>query len=287
MTYYKELTIIIVTYKSDEIIYKFVKKIPKKINVIIVENSKNIELKKNLERKFKNTKVYLRKNEGVGSSINFGVKKTKTKFFIHLSPDLALKFEDIKIFFNYAKKLNNNFCALGPRFLNTKEKGHIQINKKYKIGKIDSIHGSYMFMNKDKFNKIGGWDRNIFLFFEETEFCYRGKKKNLFCYQINSIKTKTIDTTVKIKDKTLRQNWQSLLRWHFIWSKFYVSKKKNGYILSIILFLPLIIRIFFRLFINLVFPNPDKLRKYKFRLNGLYHSIIGNKSFLRLKDINY
>ena len=142
-----------------------------------------------------------------------------------------------------------------------------------------------MFMNKEKFIKIGGWDKNIFLFFEETEFCYRGKKKKLFSYQINSIITKTVDTTVKIKDKKIRQNWQSLLRWHFIWSKFYVYKKKYGFTFAIILFLPTIARIFFKLFFYSIFFNEDMQRKYRYRLNGLYHSIIGNKSFLRLNHI--
>jgi len=285
MNNYKNLSIIIVTYKSDEIIYKFIKKIPKKINVIIVENSKNIELKKNLEKKFKNTKVYLRKNEGVASSINYGVKKSNTKYIIHLSPDMSLNFNDIEKFFYYAKKLKDRFCALGPRFTNVKKKGHVQIEKSLKIGQIDSIHGSYMFMNKKRFNEIGGWDKNIFLFFEETDFCYRGKIKNLFCYQINSIKTKTIDTTVKINDKQLKNNWQNLLRWHFIWSKFYLSKKKYGKLLSIIFFLPIILRVIFRISLYYFINDRNKLTKYKFRLNGLMNSIIGNKSFLRLEHI--
>ena len=45
--YLDQITIIIVTYKSDEIIYKFINKIPKKINIIVVENSRNLKLKKN------------------------------------------------------------------------------------------------------------------------------------------------------------------------------------------------------------------------------------------------
>ena len=56
------------------------------------------------------------------------------------------------------------------------------------------------------------WNSGIFLFFEETEFCYRAKQKKLFCYQINSIKTKTIDTTVKIDNNELRQKWQYLVK---------------------------------------------------------------------------
>ena len=284
-TNYKELTIIIITYKSDEIIFDFVKKIPKNINVIIVENSKNYNLKQRLEKN-KNTIVYLRKNEGVSSSLNYGVKKTKTKYFIHLSPDLDLNFKEINKFFLHAKQLKDNFCALGPRFLKTNKKSHIQIDRKLKIGKIDSIHGSYMFINKKRFNQIGGWDKNIFLFFEETDFCYRGKKKKLFCYQINSIKTRTIDTTVKIKDEKIKKKWQNLLRWHFIWSKFYFYKKKYGFLLSFIIFLPIMFRVILRLFFYILIGKNNKLDKYKFRFMGLYNSIIGKKSFLRLENIS-
>tara|TARA_B100001093_G_C26761573_1_gene985958 strand:- start:543 stop:1400 length:858 start_codon:yes stop_codon:yes gene_type:complete len=285
MIYFENLTIIIVTYKSDKIIYNFIKRIPKKINVIIVENSNNINLKKNIEKNFQNTKVYLRKNKGVGTSLNYGVGKTKTEYFIHLSPDLDLNYKDIRHFFDYAIQLNNNFCALGPRFLNTKKKGHIQIDKKLKIGKIDSIHGSYMFFNKKKFKEIGGWDENIFLFFEETEFCYRAKQKNLFCYQINSIKTKTIDTTVKIDNDELRQKWQYLLRWHFIWSKFYVTKKNYGLLIALFISIPVITRIFFRLSIYYIINDKVKFSKYKYRFYGLVNSIVGKKSFLRLENI--
>ena len=285
--YYKQLSIIIITYKSDEIIFDFVKKIPKKFKIIIVENSKNLNLKKKLEKKYKNLKVYLRKNEGVSSSLNYAVKKIKTKYFIHLSPDLDLNFDDIRKFFKFANDLKDKFCALGPRFLKTKKKGHIQIDKNLKIGKIDSIHGSYMFINRNRFNEIGKWDKNIFLFFEETEYCYRGKIKNLFSYQINSIKTQTIDTTVKIKDEKTKKKWQNLLRWHFIWSKFYTTKKKYGFILSLIIFIPIIIRISFKLFFHNITGDNDQLNKYKFRFKGLINSILGRKSYLRLENMKY
>ena len=283
--YFNQVTIIIITYKSDEIIFDFIKKIPKKIKVIVVENSKNFNLKKKIEKKYKNSIVYLRNNEGVSSSLNFGVKKIKTKYFIHLSPDLALNFNDIKKFFYYADILNDNFCALGPRFLNTKKKGHNQIDKKLKFGQIDSIHGSYMFINKERFNEIGKWDKKIFLFFEETEFCYRAKKRKLYCYQINSIKTKTVDTTVKIKEEKIKKKWQNLLRWHFIWSKFYIFKKKYGFILSLILFLPTIIRAIFKIMYHNVNNDDEKLIKYKYRIKGLYNPIKGKKSYLRLENM--
>ena len=285
MIYYKNLTIIIITYKSDEIIYKFIKQIPKFIKIIIVENSKNFLLKKNLEKEHKNVSVYLRKNEGVSGSLNYGVKKTKTKYLLHLSPDLAVNFDDIKIFFEYAKKLNDKFCALGPRFLNTKKRGHIQIKKNVKFQKIDSIHGSYMFINKNRYNEIGGWDKRIFLYFEETDFCYRAKKNGLFCYQINSIKTQTIDTTVKINDPQKKKNWLNLLIWHFIWSKYYFTKKKYGLLISLFIFFPIVIRIFLKLSIYYLTNNKTMITKYKFRLSGFFNALVGNKSYLRLNHI--
>ena len=67
--------------------------------------------------------------------------------------------------------------------------------------------------------------------------------------------------------------------------KFYTNKKKFGFIFSFILFLPIIIRIIFRLSLYSIFYDKKKLGKYKFRLSGLYNSIIGNNSYLRLKDI--
>ena len=45
----KDLTIIIITYKSEKIIHDFIKKIPSNIKTIIVENSQNHELKKKIE----------------------------------------------------------------------------------------------------------------------------------------------------------------------------------------------------------------------------------------------
>ena len=45
-----DVTIVIITYKSEEIIYDFIKKIPSNIKTIIVENSENFELKKDIEK---------------------------------------------------------------------------------------------------------------------------------------------------------------------------------------------------------------------------------------------
>ena len=163
-TYYNDISIIIVTYKSTNKVLQFIKKIPKKFKVILVDNSKDLILKKKIKRD-KHIKLYFHKNDGFGKSLNTAVKKTKTNYFFQISPDLDFNFKQLKVFYNEAKKLKNQFSAIGPRYLNADKKSHKQSNQKINVARIDAIHGSAMFVNKKKFNLIGGIDENIFLYF--------------------------------------------------------------------------------------------------------------------------
>jgi N-acetylglucosaminyl-diphospho-decaprenol L-rhamnosyltransferase len=277
----KKITIILIAYKSEKLINAFVKKIPNTIKVIIIENSNNFLLKRKIEKKYKNIKVYIRKNEGVSASINYAVKKTKTEFFLQISPDIKFDYMDLNKFIGTAKKLDNKFSALGPRFLNVDNKSHKQINKNLKIGSINSIHGSFMFINKKKFKEIGGFDSNFFLYFEETDYCKRASNGGLKAYQINEIKVKTEGRSVLIKNKKEKRKLNNILIWHFIWSKYYFTKKNYGLMLSLLIFLPIIIRIILRIVFYQIINKKELIEKYKYRLSGLMNSISGKNSSLR------
>ena len=272
-----EITIVIITYKSGKIIYDFIKKIPSTIKTIIIDNSQDFKLKKDIEEKYKNISVYLKENNGVSSALNYAVEKIKTKYFLQISPDLEFNFEDLNIFLDFAKTKKKNFSALGPRFLDVKQKSHKQINENLELGKIDSIHGSCMFIDKDIFLKIGKFDENFFLYFEETEYCYRAKKKGYLSYQINDIKVTTKGRSVDLES----ENFSNILTWHFIWSKFYFYKKKYGKLLSLIIFMPLLVRILFKIILYTITKNEISSIKYKKRFDGLLKSIKGQKSDLR------
>ena len=274
-------SIILITYKSENIIYSFLDKVPNKFPVIIVDNSKNFQLKENVEKKYSNAQVYLNENNGISKSLNFAVSKIKTKYFLQISPDIKFDFKDLDIFKKLAESLNDNFAALGPKHLNVNKKSHRQISKNNDLDVIDSIHGSCMFMNKKNFLDIGGFDENIFLYFEETEFCYRAKQKKYKSYQTNKSKVTSLGRSVNIENEKDKEDLANLLIWHFIWSKFYFYKKKYGKNITLILFIPIISRIYFKIIINKLLNNKKKFKKYKFRLDGLINSIKGNKSYLR------
>ena len=219
-----DTTIILISYKSEKLILNFIKKLPKLIPIIIIDNSNSLILENVIKKEYSNLEVFVKNNDGVSSALNFAVERIKTKYFLQISPDIDFDYKDILVYLEFAKKLDNKFAAIGPRFLNVKKKGHKQISDKIEFGSIDSIHGSCMFINKECFNKIGGFDENYFLYFEETDYCYRGKKLGYKSYQINKSKVRSQGRSVDLRgdyDKI-----SNILNWHFIWSKFYFNKKK-------------------------------------------------------------
>ena len=274
-----DTTIILISYKSEKLILHFIKKLPKLTPIIIIDNSNSLLLEDTIKKEYSNLEVFVKNNDGVSSALNFAVKKIKTKYFLQISPDIDFNYKDILVYLEFAKKLNNKFAAIGPRFLNVKKKGHQQISDKIEFGSINSIHGSCMFINKECFNKIGGFDENYFLYFEETDYCYRGRKLGYKSYQINKSKVRSQGRSVDLS--TDSEKITNLLNWHFIWSKFYFNKKKYGKLISLLIFLPIITRIIFRIFLNKLIKDDKKLQKYKIRYDGLIYSIKGYKSNLR------
>ena len=276
-----DTTIILISYKSEKLILNFIKKLPKLIPIIIIDNSNSFLLEDNIKKEYSNLEVLVKNNDGVSSALNYAVKRIKTKYFLQISPDINFDFNDILIFTDFAKKINDKFAAIGPKFLDLKKKGHKQISENVEYDSIDSIHGSCMFINKECYNEIGGFDENYFLYFEETDYCYRGKKIGYKSYQINQSKVETLGRSVKFENIDEEKKVSKLLIWHFIWSKFYYYKKRYGKKISIILFIPIIFRTILKIYLNKLINNQEDMEKYKTRMDGIITSIKGKKSSLR------
>ena len=276
-----DTTIILISYKSEKLILNFIKKLPKLIPIIIIDNSNSFLLEDVIKKEYSNLEVFVKNNDGVSSALNYAVEKIKTKYFLQISPDIDFDYRDILVYLDFAKKLNNKFAAIGPRFLDIKKKSHKQISESVDYDSIDSIHGSCMFINKECFNKIGRFDENYFLYFEETDYCYRGKKIGYKSYQINQSKVETLGRSVQIENIDEEKKVSKVLIWHFIWSKFYYYKKRYGKIISIILFIPIIFRTILKIYLNKLINNQEDIEKYKTRMDGIMTSIKGKKSSLR------
>ena len=92
----KDLTIIIVTFKSEAKILNCLKSIPKDIPIIIVENSNNEIFQKDIQNQFSNVKCILTgENKGYSVANNIGLTKVKTKYALILNPDTVLDLKAI------------------------------------------------------------------------------------------------------------------------------------------------------------------------------------------------
>ena len=111
----KDLTIVIVTFKSEEKIFNCLKSISDEISVIIVENSNDIIFKKKIEDHFGNVKCILTgENKGYSVANNIGLKLVKSKYALILNPDTVLEKDAIKNFFIAANE-NRDFWLIGGK----------------------------------------------------------------------------------------------------------------------------------------------------------------------------
>ena len=281
-----KVTIILISYYSYKKIYSFLKKISLKVPVIILENSNDKNIKR-LKKRFKNVKLYYKKNNGYGASINYASKMIKTKYFFVVQPDVTgINAKSIKIFIKYAEKLKDNFSVIGPRFSNASKKGHYQTNFNFKIKKIHNVHGSALFFNLKNFKLLKGFDSNFFLYWEETDFTKRSWQKKIPVYQLNLVKVKhEKGLSVETKNSFEKINIKYLYIWHFIWSKYYFHKKHYGILISFIYFIPIFLRCLIKIVFYKLTHEKNEYDKYYVRLNGLINSFRGRKSYFRIKNI--
>ena len=282
---HKSITIVLPAYKSRSLLLDHIKKISKKIKIIIIDNSYDKKLKKEIENKYRNVTVFLKKNIGYGAAINFGSKKVKTKYFLAMNPDTKIYKDTIKNLLIAAKKLKV-FGALSPDQIENKNK-NLKGNNYVKQKQLD---GGAMLFDKNIFRNTKGFDENIFLYYEENDFYH---KCSLLKYDLFLIKNSYFyhsqkgDSSSAIFDDNKEKKYAYLIGgWHGQWSKFYFLKKYNGYIYSLIKCFPNLISNCIKLFL-IFFINFDKAKYLYFKIEGLICSILGMSSFKRNKYDNY
>ena len=276
------ITFIIVSFKSEDIIHNCLKSLPSESKKIVIENSKNINLLKEIELKYDNIEVVLNENLGMGASNNIGITMSKTDFVYVLNPDTIFR-EDTFDKLVLSLKEINDFAIISPVCSDNKFPNYkIFNNKKFinnRIIEVDTIDGFSMLINKIKFKK-NFFDENIFLYLENDDICLRAKKDNekLFIIKDALIDHKGSSST-NIKNN---KEFEYLRNWHWMWSKFYFNKKHYGIVNSIIKVCPNLISAIFKFIFYLITLNAHKKNIYKMRILGLFYSIIGKKSFYRI-----
>ena len=272
------ITVIIVSYKSKKTIFNCIKSIGHFNKILILDNSNDKELKKKLKNKYSKIKFFLsKKNTGYGAGYNFLLKKVKTPYALLMTPDTSFKKGTLSKFLLSLKKLKNNFTLMGPY----KQNKNFSLERKKTINEARMILGFSMLINIKNINKNNFFDENFFLYLEDIDLCRRLINNNKKIY-IN--KSFIIDHIGAKSSNIGRNEFDKIRNWHWMWSQYYFFKKYNGNFLALTKFFSKLISTSVKFIILYLFQNENQNR-YKYRLKGLFSSMIGKKSYLRPKNI--
>ena len=278
----KDITIVITSFNSDEIIKNCLNSIDDKCKVIIVENSSNLEFKKKVERDFKNVECVLSgANYGYGKANNIGLKKVKTKYALILNPDTVLENKAIDNFFE-TTKIIPEFSIIGPHIQEKHKEESIIKNKSPLL--VNNVKGFAMFLNLPKFKDVGFFDESFFIYFEEIDLCKRLTQLKKKIYLVQTIKI--YHEGGQSHNHSVNREMELSRNWHWMWSTFNYHKKHKGFFISFIITFPKLISSFLKIIIYLLFLNKEKRDIYYQRFSGLFNAIIGRTSWYRPKIKN-
>ena len=280
----QNLSIVIVTLKSEKVIHQCIKSLNQNIPIIVVEHSDNKKLKEDLEKKYNNLKCILAKsNLGMGSGNNIGLKAANTDYVLLLNPDVLLEDNTIEELFLASQNLAN-FSMLAPLEKNFNNYGFLNKKKSNKNledapFEVDFIDGFAMLINKKKFEEIDYFDENFFMYLENNDLCKRSRDKGDLIYIVP--KSKINHLAAKAVDKKYEDEVEFSRNWHWIWSKFYFNKKHYGFFKAFYEGFPRYCSSLIKFLFYLLINNKKKKKIYFNRASGFYNAFLGKASWYR------
>ena len=278
---YNDVTIGIVTFKSEKVIFNCLKSIKNIKKIIIFDNSNDTQLKYKISKKYPNIKFIIsKKNLGFGGGNNQILKKSKSKYVFLLSPDTILKKNCEHELLKQINKIKD-FSLIAPL---AKENNYGFFKDSQKVTnksffEVDYVKGFAMLFNLKKIRKRQLFDENIFLYLEEIDLCKRLRKKNHKIYICKSAKIVHIGA----KSSNLGFEYEKCRNWHWMWSKVYYDRKHYGVIYVFKNYFFHMILNFLKLIAFTLIFNRKKIIINYLRLSGILNSLIGNRSWYRPK----
>tara|TARA_Y100000590_G_scaffold465869_1_gene639448 strand:+ start:829 stop:1695 length:867 start_codon:yes stop_codon:yes gene_type:complete len=283
----QNLTIVIVTLKSENVIHKCLESISSDVPVIIIENSDNKKFKEELESKYQNIKCILSgSNLGMGTANNIGIKYARTDYVYILNPDVTLEKNTLEQLFLFSHQLKD-FTILSPinsdlNFPNYK--GQKNKEKENHPFQVDYVDGFSMLLNKKKFNNDIYFDENFFLYLENHDLCLRANREGGSVYIVPT--AKVYHTGSSAVDSKHDDEVEFSRNWHWVWSKFYFNKKNFNFFKAIKECFPTYISSILKFLFYTLINNKFKKRIYLNRTSGFYNALIGKSSWYRPKIDN-
>ena len=255
-----DVSIITVNYNNAKLTLDFVNslvaKFPKQytFEVIVIDNASTEPLSLQLETTFKTVDypVIFHKsaiNLGFGAGNMLGVQFAKGKYLAFINNDVIITEDCFSPLIDYLKA-NDDVAVCSPQQLNIDNKpvigfDYFQGFRKELFGRsfiekfiknhpkrkdlpyktpfeVPALQGCFMFFKAEIFAKIGGFDTNLFLYFEEMDLCFRLKQLGY-----KSVLAPT-STFKHLESATVKAN--PLIKQELMISRLYIYRKNYSYL---------------------------------------------------------
>lgn len=261
-----DVSIIFVNYKTKDLTINAIESVFEKtqninFEIFVVDNASNDGSIEAIEQKFPNVNIIKNPvNSGFGAANNLAIKRAGGKYIFCLNTDTLLVNNAIKILFDFMEKEENKNVGVCGGYLENAEGIPMDCGgnfpniteilwkfgirnifkekyKKYKLTinsgdikhckKIEYITGADIMFRKSVLDKTGLFDETFFMYYEETDLCYRIKKAG---YLIKYVpEAKIIHLEGKSSNSTINKKKQSknseflYLKKHFPNSIFFIK----------------------------------------------------------------
>lgn len=247
-------SIIIINYNTFEYTKNCLDSIFKNLSdgnfeIIVVDNASPDGSGKRLREIYQNKVKFILnpKNSGFGAANNLAAKMAQGDFLWFLNSDTLINKVDLNEIKNiFVKNEKLGVVSLDLLLENQKRQGYAYgdflsirnlLKRLSNVGKdfgdcisVDWVSGASMIIRKDLFHKLGGFDENFFMYFEDMDLCWRIKKRG---YLVWFLKNYSI---IHFGGKS-STDFRKMKRDYYI-SQDYFFKKHHGYFsLAIVKFL--------------------------------------------------
>lgn len=207
-----DVSIIIVNYNTCRILFECIASVYEKTKavsyeIIVVDNASPDSSAEYIQSKYPQVRlIALNHNLGFGGANNEGVKVATGKFVFFLNPDTILLNDAVSLLYDYMTAHRQaGICGVN---LYTKEQDPNvsylpfpsymkELVSIFKFGKAENpdirkyhnfgtagkvnafISGAAMMIRKNDLDQYGGFDSDFFMYYEDTELCYRFIKKGM------------------------------------------------------------------------------------------------------------
>ena len=230
----ENISFVVVCYKSSLALKSLLLSIPKESEVILVDNSKDQETKE-IANSYDCVLIQNKENIGYGSACNLGAEKASGSHLLFINPDSELKpgtlDELIKATDRYP-----NASAFNPKIIDRTGKQDFKrrsvllpksewMSKKFPTfdKDVSVLSGAAIFIKKEKFLQIKGFDEKIFLYHEDDDISIRLKNKIGNLMYIHNAVITHIGGSSSSRDESIAK----IKGYHMGRSRVYAQKKHN------------------------------------------------------------